>query len=692
MSRVRILNSDKEVTAVKFNLKEQRCLQKNLVTLDAEASYSVKLIDMENRGMKVFYRRFRDKVSKIRSHLKINEISRLRDLEADGRLSPPQNTVNTTATLRIADAEKRLKLQGREHLRKTKSAFTSRNLAMSKENPINSVLSGSYDSHLNGSRESIAVLQKRPSTIAWDSKLNGSRENVSSRRPSRDMIDKTRPAKTKSHDAPHKRKSIANSEEDFACLTSKVDNCMDSEQLETQWKIPKCSSINIVYGEEIKTSTSNKPETNTPEISEKPINEQRVMRLSQNFIETGNLNSPRIINKTSVSQVESEVEDKTEENKIEQENVINGQRLDDNEHVEENALKDYEQKQNTDITDMCSNRRISLVDNLDGCEVLNERNEQSVDVSKPISPEHNLHDLKLEPDVQKHKKIEHKDKQNEPMQKQNDPKHKQDDTKQKQNESKRKQDENKHRCHEHAHNDKKRGHVQSQNNFNSNTKTGSETSRSVKSSNKPAVPRTNLSKSANCKTPTSQRGRAKSTNVSPERRSLSAAGKVSNVATMTKQYSCHNYDKEAARMDKRASLSIQDGLFCFGDDPYEERRQLMIMDEHSRFVILLHKKEEYLERIEEYIRLQMLGSSTTYDDHMEGKRQKSPKDIWDELKKCRYLRKDDEEDIDLSTVVTLASEQLKNKQGLKYKPLFKKQKSKKTIIIDPEESVEPPPS
>jgi hypothetical protein len=56
----------------KFNLKEQRCLQKNLVTLDAEASYSVKLIDMENRGMKVFYRRFRDKVSKIRSHLKID--------------------------------------------------------------------------------------------------------------------------------------------------------------------------------------------------------------------------------------------------------------------------------------------------------------------------------------------------------------------------------------------------------------------------------------------------------------------------------------------------------------------------------------------------------------------------------------------------------------------------------------------
>jgi hypothetical protein len=47
------------------------------------------------------------------------------------------------------------------------------------------------------------------------------------------------------------------------------------------------------------------------------------------------------------------------------------------------------------------------------------------------------------------------------------------------------------------------------------------------------------------------------------------------------------------------------------------------------------------------------------------------------VKKCRYLRKDDEEDIDLSTVVTLASEQLKNKQGLKYKPLFKKQKSKK---------------
>ena len=70
MSRPHASKNDKEVNAVIFNMKEQRCLLKNLTTLDAEASYSLKLIDLNNRGIKMFYKRFKDKVNKIKSTYK----------------------------------------------------------------------------------------------------------------------------------------------------------------------------------------------------------------------------------------------------------------------------------------------------------------------------------------------------------------------------------------------------------------------------------------------------------------------------------------------------------------------------------------------------------------------------------------------------------------------------------------------
>ncbi|OWF44462.1 uncharacterized protein LOC110458319 [Mizuhopecten yessoensis] len=122
MSRSKILNSDKEVNAFRSNLKEQRCLQKNLSILDTEAVYSLKLIDLDNRGIRVFYKRFKDKVSRIKSHLSADDLSEMHDLEAKGKMPIINKTVNISGALRIADAEKRLKIQSTENTRKARSA------------------------------------------------------------------------------------------------------------------------------------------------------------------------------------------------------------------------------------------------------------------------------------------------------------------------------------------------------------------------------------------------------------------------------------------------------------------------------------------------------------------------------------------------------------------------------------------
>ncbi|XP_052098742.1 uncharacterized protein LOC127733419 [Mytilus californianus] len=632
----RILNSDKEVAAVKYNIKEQRCLKKSLVTLDAEASYSVKLIDMENRGMKVFYRRFRDKVSKIKTHLKVNEITRLKDLEATGRLSPPQNTVNTTSMLRIADAEKRLKLQGREHLRKTKSAFTSRSVEASQDSKRNSVMSGTFDSHLNECKESVSVVH-RPSTSAWDSKLNGSRESISKKRQSIESIDRPQFFKSKTCDAIIQESNFVDKIESKEIPTALL------EQTTEKYEQSKCSGICIVYGET--PTESNKNVDKEPDKEDIP---EKKMSLTVNFIETGNVNSPRIMNKTSSAENEMP---KKEEDVVSQ---------------------SPHQCSDVNISPLTAN---PIDDSKGTTPDIPDTNDNEEQISAIASPDSNKNASPKKIFQQKqsnqftrtcHQKNQHETRV------------KDDTTKLKKTDKKTKIDEN-----------KQDGDIKNscQKDKTLNTNSGRDSPVSIKSYNKFAVPRTRNGQSKSARSNFERQSRKKSCNSSPERRSFSAMGKSANFAQMTKQYSCHSsIDKEATKMESRMSLSISDGLFCIGDDPYEERRQLLLMDEHNRFVILLHKKEEYLERIEEYIKKQLEATLYGIPGETGGgkKKTKSPKDIWDEIKHCRYLRTDDdEENIDLSQVVTLASEQIKSKQGLKYKPLFQKQKSKKTVIVEP---------
>lgn len=102
---------DKEVTAMAHNVKEKRCLEKSMHTLDLEKTYSMKLINLDHRGIKLSYKRLKDKVSRIKSHLTTDEIVNLKQLEADGKLKNTSNTVNLGSALKIAAAAKRLKLQ-----------------------------------------------------------------------------------------------------------------------------------------------------------------------------------------------------------------------------------------------------------------------------------------------------------------------------------------------------------------------------------------------------------------------------------------------------------------------------------------------------------------------------------------------------------------------------------------------------
>ena len=64
------------MAAVTYNMKEDRCLEKSMQTLNLERSYSMKLLQLDHRIVKVNYKRLKDKVSRIRSYLSVEEITR----------------------------------------------------------------------------------------------------------------------------------------------------------------------------------------------------------------------------------------------------------------------------------------------------------------------------------------------------------------------------------------------------------------------------------------------------------------------------------------------------------------------------------------------------------------------------------------------------------------------------------------
>ncbi|XP_060084129.1 uncharacterized protein LOC132563383 [Ylistrum balloti] len=112
MSGQRRLDNDHEKAVIRYKLKQQRTLEKSMQTLQLEKDYSIKLLNLDHRIVKVNYKRLKDKVSRIKSNLNADEITTLKDLDAKGKLKSYSNTVNLSSALKIAAAAKRLKLQG----------------------------------------------------------------------------------------------------------------------------------------------------------------------------------------------------------------------------------------------------------------------------------------------------------------------------------------------------------------------------------------------------------------------------------------------------------------------------------------------------------------------------------------------------------------------------------------------------
>ncbi|KAI0226144.1 hypothetical protein LSAT2_023177 [Lamellibrachia satsuma] len=101
---------DKEVKAFAANVKEDRLLQKSLETLQLEESFSMKLLQLNYKQLRLDQKRLRTRINKIRSYLRPDEIVQLRALELDGKLERLCQSVHVSSSIQIAAAAKRLKL------------------------------------------------------------------------------------------------------------------------------------------------------------------------------------------------------------------------------------------------------------------------------------------------------------------------------------------------------------------------------------------------------------------------------------------------------------------------------------------------------------------------------------------------------------------------------------------------------
>ncbi|KAH9500054.1 hypothetical protein Btru_076488 [Bulinus truncatus] len=101
--------NDREMAAVMYNLKEQRVLEKSLQTLELEQSYAIRLLELDNRIVKVKFKKLKEKVSRIKSYLEPDDITELQELELQGKLRPLYGDCSGSA-IKIAAATRRLNL------------------------------------------------------------------------------------------------------------------------------------------------------------------------------------------------------------------------------------------------------------------------------------------------------------------------------------------------------------------------------------------------------------------------------------------------------------------------------------------------------------------------------------------------------------------------------------------------------
>lgn len=111
------VGSQKEMTAVINNLKEARVLDKAMDTLNLEESYSVKLLHLDTKIIKLKYNRLENNVGKIKTNLKPEDISAMKKLELGGKFQAKSPTVASTSHSKIMAAAKRLKFNNTSYRR-----------------------------------------------------------------------------------------------------------------------------------------------------------------------------------------------------------------------------------------------------------------------------------------------------------------------------------------------------------------------------------------------------------------------------------------------------------------------------------------------------------------------------------------------------------------------------------------------
>ena len=185
-------------------------------------------------------------------------------------------------------------------------------------------------------------------------------------------------------------------------------------------------------------------------------------------------------------------------------------------------------------------------------------------------------------------------------------------------------------------------------------------------------------------------------------RSYSAASNI--------QFSCHNPQQELRESnitqnfgnDFKYGDDIVIGGYC-GEDPYEERRKDLMDIEKEASNVILTRQENFMERLDKYLEEERLqnqaldntGSYQAIPEHVvvanrraagakakakrlqnmhkrmqrnsviDAERMARVRENVEDVNKCRYLRIDADQ-IDLSGIVTLASEQMQMLSGMKF--------------------------
>lgn len=115
--------TEREMKATALNKKEERVLQKTFGTLNLEMSFTYNVISLHVRTVKANFRRLRDRVDKLKSHLTPEEITALRQLEEEGKFRPTAS-FNVNAAMKIAAAARRLNLYP-DGLNRSRSVLSS---------------------------------------------------------------------------------------------------------------------------------------------------------------------------------------------------------------------------------------------------------------------------------------------------------------------------------------------------------------------------------------------------------------------------------------------------------------------------------------------------------------------------------------------------------------------------------------